>query len=93
MGDFIFPVRWTGRRTGASLSNDPWGSDVIVTARVGSQNSAHMRLTQDNELVHTLAPDRSDQQFSKAINKAFQREIGDFVCQTQNQRWMKFWVH
>jgi hypothetical protein len=26
-----------------------------------------MRLTQDGEMVHTLAPDRSDQPFGKAI--------------------------
>jgi len=26
-----------------------------------------MRLTQNNDVVHTLAPDRSDQPFSKAI--------------------------
>ena len=34
---------------------------------IASQNSAQMRFTQDNEMVHTLAPDRSDQPFGKAI--------------------------
>ena len=36
-------------------------------AGIGSQNSAQLRLTQDEEMVHTLAPDRSDQPFGKAI--------------------------
>ena len=45
----------------------PVRSDVIVITSVGSQNSAQMRFTQDNEMVHTLAPDRSDQAFGKAI--------------------------
>jgi hypothetical protein len=34
---------------------------------VGFQNSAQMRLAQDNDVVHTVAPDRSDQPFHKAI--------------------------
>jgi hypothetical protein len=42
-------------------------SDIIVIASVGSQDPAQMRFTQDNEMVHTLAPDRSDQPFCKAI--------------------------
>ena len=42
-------------------------SDVIVIARVGSQGVAQMRLTQDDKMIHTLAPDRSDQPFGKAI--------------------------
>ena len=31
------------------------------------QNSAQMRLAQDNDVVHTLAADRSDQPFDKAV--------------------------
>jgi len=42
-------------------------SDVIVIASVGSQDVAQMRLTQDDKMIHTLAPDRSDQPFGKAI--------------------------
>src|SRR5450631_4032816 len=42
-------------------------SDVIVVTSIRSQDPAQMRLTQNNDLVHTLAPDRSDQPFGKAI--------------------------
>jgi hypothetical protein len=42
-------------------------SDVVVIASIGSQDPAQMRLTQDDEMVHTLAPDRSDKPFGKAI--------------------------
>src|SRR5260370_6326654 len=42
-------------------------SDVVVIAGIGSQNSAQMRLAQDNDVVQALAPDRSDQPLGKAI--------------------------
>src|ERR1700746_1347119 len=42
-------------------------SNVVVIASIGSQDSAQMRLAQDDEMVNTLAPDRSDQPFGKAI--------------------------
>src|ERR1700720_3845525 len=42
-------------------------SDAIVIVGVGFQNSARMRLAQDNDVVHTFTPDRSDQPFGKAI--------------------------
>src|SRR3981189_3120734 len=42
-------------------------SDVVVVACVRSQNLAQMHLAQDNDVVHTLTPDRSDQPFGKAI--------------------------
>src|SRR5664280_705026 len=42
-------------------------SDVIVIASIGSQDPAQMRLAQDDEMIHTLAPHRSDQPFGKAI--------------------------
>jgi hypothetical protein len=42
-------------------------SDVIVIASVGSQDVAQMRLAQDDKMIHTLAPDRSDQPFGTAI--------------------------
>ncbi len=43
------------------------GSDTVVIVSIGFQNSAQMRLAQDNDVVQTLAPDRSDQPFGKAI--------------------------
>ena len=42
-------------------------SDAAVIVRIGSQDSAQMRLAQDNDVVQTLTPDRSDQPFGKAI--------------------------
>jgi hypothetical protein len=42
-------------------------SDVVVIARAGSQDPAQMGLTQDDEMIHALAPDRSDQPFDNAI--------------------------
>src|SRR6202171_4023540 len=42
-------------------------SDVVVIARVRLQNLTQMHLAQDNDVVHTLTPDRSDQPFGKAI--------------------------
>ena len=42
-------------------------SDVIVISSIGSQDPAQMRLTQDDDMVHALAPDRPDQPFGKAI--------------------------
>src|SRR6202166_2676070 len=42
-------------------------SEIIIIVGVGFQNSAQMRLAQDNDVVHTFTPDRSDQPFGKAI--------------------------
>src|ERR1700681_215405 len=42
-------------------------SNVVVIASIGSQDSAQMRLAQDDEMVNTFTPDRSDQPFSKAV--------------------------
>src|ERR1700736_1753738 len=42
-------------------------SNVVVIASIGSQDAAQMRLAHDDEMVNTLAPDRSDQPFGKAI--------------------------
>lgn len=42
-------------------------SDIIVIAGIGSQKLAQMSLTQNNEVVHALAPDRSDQPFGASI--------------------------
>jgi hypothetical protein len=42
-------------------------SDVVVIASISSQDAAQMRLAQDDKMIHTLAPDRSDQPFGEAI--------------------------
>src|SRR6202022_1980463 len=42
-------------------------SDAIIIVGVGVQDPTQMRLPQDNDVVHTLTPDRSDQPFHKAI--------------------------
>src|SRR5438105_15924055 len=42
-------------------------SDVVVVACVRLQYLAQMHLAQDNDVVHTFTPDRSDQPFGKAI--------------------------
>src|SRR6266478_3499140 len=40
---------------------------LVVIARVRLQNLAQMHLAQDNDMVYTLTPDRSDQPFGKAV--------------------------
>src|SRR5271168_2832759 len=42
-------------------------SDAIIIAGVGFQDPTQMHLAQDNDVVQTLTPDRSDQPFGKAI--------------------------
>src|SRR5271167_4426036 len=42
-------------------------SDAIIIAGVGFQDPTQMHLAQDNDVVHTFTPDRSDQPFGKAI--------------------------
>jgi hypothetical protein len=42
-------------------------SNVVVIAGISSQNSAQVRLAQDNDVVHTFPPDRFDQPFGKAV--------------------------
>src|SRR5260221_7740308 len=42
-------------------------SDAIVIVSVGFQDSTQMHLAQDNDVVYTLTPDRSDQPFGKAV--------------------------
>src|SRR5258708_20434237 len=42
-------------------------SDAIVIVGIGVQDPAQMRLAQDNDVVHTFTPDRSDQPFGKAV--------------------------
>src|SRR5665647_1034892 len=48
-------------------------SDVIVIASIGSQDPAQMRLAQNDKMIHTLAPHRSDQPFGKAILRTMAR--------------------
>src|SRR6267143_1610370 len=42
-------------------------SDVVVVSCVRLQNLAQMHLAQDNDVVRTLTPDRSDQPFGQAV--------------------------
>src|SRR6202163_494144 len=42
-------------------------SDAIVIFGVGFQDPTQMHLAQDNDVVYTLTPDRSDKPFHKAI--------------------------
>src|SRR5882672_2015806 len=42
-------------------------SDAIIIIGVGFQDPTQMHLAQDNDMVHTFTPDRSDQPFGKAI--------------------------
>jgi hypothetical protein len=51
-------------------------SDAIVVASVRFQNSAQMCLAQNNDVVQTLAPDRSDQPFGKAVLQGEAGAIG-----------------
>src|SRR3981189_1274771 len=42
-------------------------SNVVVIASIGSHDSAQMRLAQDDDVVPTFTPDRSDRPFGKAV--------------------------
>ena len=42
-------------------------SDAVVVMSVRFQNLAEMRLAQNDDVVQTITPDRSDQPFGKAI--------------------------
>src|SRR3979490_1545472 len=42
-------------------------SNPVVIGRIVFKNPAQMSLAQDNDVVQTLAPDRSDQPFGKAV--------------------------
>jgi hypothetical protein len=43
------------------------GSQRVTVSGILPQNPAQMGLAQDDEMVHTLAPDRSDQPFGEAV--------------------------
>src|SRR5258708_12660633 len=40
---------------------------AVIIVRIVFQNPTQMFLAQDNDVVQTLAPDRSDQPFGKAV--------------------------
>ena len=42
-------------------------SDAIVVVGVGFQDPTQTHLVQDNDVVHALTPDRSDQPFGKTV--------------------------
>ena len=50
----------------------PMRSHAVVIVRIVFQNPTQMFLVQDNDVVQTLAPDRSDQPFSISIVKSSQ---------------------
>src|SRR3979490_84419 len=49
------------------LVQESMRSDAIVIVCVGFQDPTQMHLAQDNDVVYTLTPDRSDQPFGKAV--------------------------
>jgi hypothetical protein len=49
------------------LVQRPMRSNAVVIGRIVFQNAAQMHLAQDNGMVQTFPPDRSDQPFRKAI--------------------------
>src|SRR5258707_1606568 len=56
-----------GARNRRILVQGTMRSDAIVIVGVGFQDPTQMHLAQDNDGVHALAPDRSDQPFGKAV--------------------------
>jgi hypothetical protein len=64
--ELITPVSLNRARNRRILVQGAMSSDAIVIVRVGSRDSAQMRLAQDNDVVHTLTPNRSDQPFGNA---------------------------
>jgi hypothetical protein len=65
--ELMTPARCTERETGASFVKGSMSSDAVVIMSVRFQNPAEMRLTQNDDVIQTLTPDRSDQPFGKAI--------------------------
>jgi hypothetical protein len=49
----------------------PMRSNAVVIGRIVFQNSAQMCLAQNDDVIQTLAPDRSDQPFGKAILQSY----------------------
>src|SRR5258708_971418 len=54
-------------RSGRILIQGQVSPRLIIVASVRFQDPAQMCLAQDNDVVHTFTPDRSDQPFDKAI--------------------------
>jgi hypothetical protein len=42
-------------------------ADMPLTLTASAPHPANLRLTQDDKMIHTLAPDRSDQPFGEAF--------------------------
>src|SRR6202048_749332 len=49
------------------LVQRPMRANAVVIGRIVFENSAQMCLAQNDDVVQTLAPDRSDQPFGKAV--------------------------
>jgi hypothetical protein len=60
------------RDRGASLSKGQVRTRLIIVASVRVQNPAEMRLAQNDDVIQTLTPDRSDQPFGNAVVKSSQ---------------------
>jgi hypothetical protein len=56
-----------GARNRRILVQGSMRSDAIVIVGVGFQDPTQMHLTQDNDVVHALTPDRSDQPLGNAV--------------------------
>src|ERR1700738_3478983 len=54
-------------RSGRILIQGQVSPRLIIVASVRFQNPAQTCLAQDNDVLHTFSPDRSDQPFGKAV--------------------------
>jgi hypothetical protein len=59
------PLNWARDRR--IFVQRPVRSYIVVIASIGSHDAAQMCLAQYDEMIHTLAPDQSNQPFGKAI--------------------------
>jgi hypothetical protein len=49
------------------LVEGPMSPQLVIVGSILPQNPAQMDLAQDDDMVYTLAPDRSDEPFGKAV--------------------------
>jgi hypothetical protein len=63
--DHTGSLNWA--RNGRILIQSQVRPRLIIVASIKFQNPAQTCLAQDNDVVHTFTPDRSDQPFGKAI--------------------------
>src|SRR5450631_4019032 len=65
--ELITPGSLNRARNRRILVQGSMRSDAIVIVGVGFQDPTQMHFAQDNDVVHTLTPNRSDQPFGKTI--------------------------